>query len=445
MNAYKRWIKYAYVYITLCGAFVFAYTAVADEIKSDDVPQHIRDHEKYVYFVINDSESIKLLRKDFNEWFTIETVLTVDPSYRSELENMRYADTCPTYHPGCRFLQSSRFAHHVRKKERIVVRTDDIRRFVKRIAQDFYQPPTDARFQMENGRVVAFSTHRNGREVLIDESVEIIAYYAQSALGGTAPETIVLPSRTVAPKFTIEDVNDLGIRELIGEGRSNFAGSPAARIHNIKTAAARFNGVILAPGEELSFVKILGPVDGTTGYAKELVIRDHQTKPEYGGGICQVSTTLFRAAVLTGLEVTERHNHSYPVKYYQPTGFDATVYIPRPDLRFKNNTKHHILLQNFIDGTELVFRIYGTKDERRVEVKGPFVTEKKQDGSMKTYLTQKVIAADRSVIIDDVFYSNYKSPRDYPHPGDVARQKLTTKPKDWSKKQWAAYKASHGL
>jgi len=400
--------------------------------------------EPYVQFFIADNQSITLPQKDVRAWFTIDTRLIFDPRYRSELENTTRAETCPTPHPGCRFLQSSRRAAHVRKVERVRARTEDIRRFVTRLAKDLYQPPVDARFRMENGRVRVFQPHRNGRELLIDESVDVIARYAQSVAQGTIPQSIKLPSRVLTPTYTMADVNDLGITQLIGEGRSNFAGSPATRIHNIKTAAARFDGVILAPGETLSFTTLLGPVDASTGYAKELVIIDNQTRPEYGGGICQVSTTLFRAAILTGLEITERRNHSYPVKYYQPTGFDATIYQPRPDLKFVNNTPHHIMLHNFIEGTELVFQIYGTSDGRTVEMKGPVVTERKPDGSMKTYFTQKVTAADGRVLIDDIFYSNYKSPRDYPHPGDVARQKFTTKPKNWSKKQWAAYKAANG-
>ncbi len=409
------------------------------------INQTVRSNDVVHFFIDDGDEEVLLPRKDFMQWFTVDTKLVSDMHYRSEMENINAVSTCPITHPGCRFLQSTRFANHVRKVETVIVRTDDIRRFVQRLANDLHREPVNARFRMRDGHIVVFRPHSNGREVLIDESVVAITHYAQSALQASVPQRIKLPSRIITPTFTTEKSNNLGIKELIGEGRSNFAGSPATRIHNIKTAAAHFNGIILAPGEELSFVNILGPVDATTGYAKELVIKDKQTKPEYGGGICQVSTTLFRSAVFAGLEITQRRNHSYPVKYYQPTGFDATIYIPSPDLRFKNNTAHHILFENFIEGTELVFRIYGTKDGRTVEVKGPFITEKNPDGSMKTYFTQKVTSAGGHVIIDDVFYSNYKSPKDYPHPGDVARQKLTVKPANWSKKQWSMYKRANGL
>ncbi len=385
------------------------------------------------------AQSVTIPQAQMRAWFPLETALVFDPLYRARLEPAGVIGGCVAPHPGCIALQSTRYADAVRKVERIGVRRDDIARFVERLAQDMDVAPVDARFQMVDGRVTVFVPHRDGIAMDTAKAVDVIAQYAQSVAQGTVPAKIILPSRRIAPRFTIAEVNNLGITTLLAEGRSNFAGSPPSRVHNIKTAAKRFNGIILAPGEELSFVKLLGPVDGTTGYAKELVIKDNQTKPEYGGGICQVSTTLFRSAILAGMEITQRRNHSYAIKYYQPTGFDATIYAPYPDLRFKNNTAHHILIENHIEGTELVFRIYGTPDGRTVEMKGPFVTEKNPDGSMKTYFTQKVIAADGTVLIDDIFYSNYKSPKDYPKPADVATQRLTKKPTNWSKKQWRNY------
>ena len=258
-----------------------------------------------------------------------------------------------------------------------------------------------------------------------------------------APQTIELIYEATPAKVTYANAHELGIIELIGEGRSNFKGSTLSRIHNIQTAAKRFDGLVIAPNEEFSFTTILGPVDGEHGYKEELVIRDNETKPEYGGGICQVSTTVFRGAIFTGMKITQRHNHSYPVHYYTPTGFDATVYVPKPDLRFVNNTPGHLLLAVETVGTELIFKYYGTKDNRSVLMEGPFVTDRQPDGAMKTYFTQKVTDKDGKVIIDDVFKSNYKSPNDYPHPGDVA--KLDSKPDNWSKKQWDDYKAANGL
>lgn len=392
----------------------------------------------------NPEDTVVVPRAEFDGWFDVSLMRTYDPAHVSTVENQAI-DLCPTPHPLCDALMSMRYRGHVRVTRHAAPRTADIERFAGRVADELAHDAVDARFRMEDGRVTVFTPNRAGIVVDAAATAQIIAGYADGVLHGTVPQTVKLPSRTTDPKITIDAINDLGITEIIGEGRSNFAGSPANRMHNIRTAAAKMEGVIIAPGEEFSFGTELGDVDGSTGYLQELVIRDHQTKPEYGGGICQVSSTLFRAAIYTGLAITQRRNHSYPVRYYQPIGFDATTYGTNPDLRFRNNTGRHILLHSFIEGTELVFQVYGTPDGRSVEMKGPFVTQKNPDGSMKTYFTQKVTARDGTVIIDDTFTSNYKSPALYPKPGDVVRQKLTSKPADWSKRQWEEYKRANGI
>ena len=205
----------------------------------------------------------------------------------------------------------------------------------------------------------------------------------------------------------------MGINTLIGQGISNFAGSPKNRIHNIKTGLAKFNGLILNPQEEFSFNALLGGSGPEQGFLPELVIKKDKTVPEYGGGLCQVSTTLFRAAVNSGLEITERAPHAFPVEYYYPQGFDATVYEPSPDLKFINNTPGHLLIEGLIQGSQLIFNFYGTDDGRRVKIKGPYVLEKKEDGSMKTVLYQEVYQQDE-LISQETFYSNYDSPDLFP-------------------------------
>ena len=208
-------------------------------------------------------------------------------------------------------------------------------------------------------------------------------------------------------------------------------------------ATNRFNGVLIKPGEEFSFVKILGEVDGEHGYLPELVIKHDKTEPEFGGGICQVSTTTFRAAINSGLEITARRNHAYPVSYYNPQGMDATVYVPRPDLRFINNTPGYILIETQIEGTKLIFNFYGTDDGRRVNIIGPKILSRESDGSMKTTFTQQVFDKNDKLIREDVFNSNYDSPNKYPHPG--SETVLTKKPSDWSSNEWKEYKKAHGM
>jgi len=131
---------------------------------------------------------------------------------------------------------------------------------------------------------------------------------------------------------------------------------------------------LIKPGEEFSTVKALGAVDGSTGYLPELVIKENKTIPEFGGGLCQVSTTLFRTVMNAGLPITERLNHSYRVVYYERgvgPGLDATVYLPKPDFRFKNDTPGWILIQGEVKGTNITFEMYGTKDGREATIDGP--------------------------------------------------------------------------
>lgn len=234
-------------------------------------------------------------------------------------------------------------------------------------------------------------------------------------------------SREKAP-ISRENMEQLGIRTLLAKGVSNFAGSPKNRRHNIATGAAKFDGILIPPGEIFSFLTNLGPVDASTGYLPELVIKEDKTIPEFGGGMCQVSTTAFRGAVNAGLEVVERRNHAYPVQYYSPQGTDATVYIPSPDLKFKNNTPSHILIQTHIDGNTLTFDYYGTSDNRRVETEGPITYDRKGDGSMKAKWTQRVYSSDGSLLFEKIFLSKYDSPSKFPHPGEEP-------PKESSKKK----------
>ena len=173
-----------------------------------------------------------------------------------------------------------------------------------------------------------------------------------------------------------EDLQELGIKELIATGRSAFAGSTWSRIHNINTGISKFQGHIIKPGEEFSFNTILGPVEAYTGFKPELVIKPEGTIPEYGGGLCQVSSTMYRAALLAGLPIVERAPHSYAVSYYSQVygyGLDATIYPGVHNVRFINNTPGHILIQGYTEGVKAFFKFYGTSDGRSVELEGPYL------------------------------------------------------------------------
>lgn len=204
-----------------------------------------------------------------------------------------------------------------------------------------------------------------------------------------------------------ENIENLEIATLMGYGESDFIGSPHSRIHNINTGTKRYQGIILAPNEEFSFNELLGTIDAENGYLPASVIKNKKIVQEYGGGICQISTTLFRAALNAGLKITKRSSHSYVIDYYGKPGSDATIYPPNPDLKFVNNTDSHILIQNRIEGTKLYFEIYGRDDGRKVIVEEPIAYDVQGNGAMKTYFTQIVKDKDDNIIEQQVFKSVY--------------------------------------
>lgn len=374
---------------------------------------------------------------EFSAWLKHDPILIKHATSKAEIENIYY---CSQNLAFCQLAETYREKIKVRKKDVTVADMDKIKSFIEDLGRRINKEPVDAKFKIENGKVTAFELGKKGMRVDQEKSSEIIK---DNLLRNNYWEKINLAYMIIEPAMESEDIGSLGLDTLIGEGKSNFRGSPQNRIHNIKVATSRFNGVLIKPGEEFSFVNVLGDVDEEHGYKAELVIKKDKTEPEFGGGICQVSTTAFRAALYSGLKITARRNHAYPVSYYNPQGMDATVYIPRPDLRFLNNTPNHILIQTEIIGTELIFRFYGTSDGRRIEIEGPKITERNHDGSMKTVFTQKVYNKDNSMLIEDIFKSAYDSPSKYPHPGQEL--KLTKKPKGWSDNEWKEYKNANGL
>ncbi|MDX1535508.1 MAG: VanW family protein [Candidatus Spechtbacterales bacterium] len=285
----------------------------------------------------------------------------------------------------------------------------EIENYLIRFSPGLNVPPKNARFAIENGKVNAFNLAQNGYELDVENSADLIATNIMNTQKSTKLSFV-----EVKPEITNESIDNLGISALIGRGESDFAGSPRSRKHNIQVGSDKFQGLLVAPGEIFSFNENLGPVTGAEGYLPELVIKQGRTVPEYGGGLCQVSTTLFRAAIYGGLEITERFNHSYPVVYYGTPGFDATIYPPHPDLAFRNNTEGHLLIQYEIIGTKLIFEIYGQDDGRKTEVDGPHLYDKRASGAVKAWLKQTVYNESGNIMHEKTFYSNYKSPSLYP-------------------------------
>jgi len=429
MLTFRPRITYTFASLTFCSVLLLFASSIQSADAQEKTPLSIE-------LVASDYREV-LSPSDFASWFRLDTTLVFTSTRRSEVEDTNY---CPGSLWYCD-LALSRF-----KQERLSVRfkktaeEEKIREYVQGLASRVNQEAKDALFGVSgDNTVIVTSAEALGRRLKEDEATIIILRTLQTGHKNTLLLPITLPTEVTMPKIVGSDRERLGLRELIGEGKSNFKGSPKNRIFNINRSLEQYQNVIIAPGEEFSFVEYLGEVDGEHGYLPELVIKNNQTTPEFGGGICQVSSTVFRAAIYSGLKITERRNHAYAVQYYKPIGMDATIYIPKPDLKFTNNTPGHILMQATIENFDLTFRFFGTKDGRTIKVDGPHILERGDDGSMKTVFTQEVNDATGGNFIRDNFWSNYKSPSLFPHQGE--EKTLTEKPKNWSAKQWDEYKA----
>jgi len=241
-------------------------------------------------------------------------------------------------------------------------RQDKIARYLmEKVITEVDKEVQAPRFQMADGRVTVFESATPGRRLLVEDSAQEIAKQLNNGSSTVSLKIEIINSVAEGDQAWLN-----GINEIIGIGTSSFAGSPVNRRHNIANGAKAVNGLVVKPGEEFSMMKTLGTIDASTGYLTELVIKENKTVPEYGGGLCQIGTTMFRAAVDSGLPITERRNHSYRVGYYEPAGTDATIYDPAPDLKFLNDTGNNILLITKVIGDKLRFEVWGTKDGRQV-------------------------------------------------------------------------------
>jgi vancomycin resistance protein YoaR len=309
-----------------------------------------------------------------------------------------------------------------------------IAEYVSQLAESIDRLPQNAAFQFEGGRVIEFKAAKKGQALDQLKTVVIITDSLKE-LEKIEEKRVNLAVSFTDPSVTTADVNNLGIKTLIGRGESWFRGSISSRIHNLQLASSRLNGLLLPPGEIFSFNQRLGDVSQATGYQKAYIIKEGRTILDDGGGVCQVSTTLFRAVLNAGLPIIERHAHAYRVYYYEQNslvGLDATVFAPTADLKFKNDTDSFILIQAEVDlsSRKLTFNLYGSSDNRKIEISKtriwdqtapppdlyqddptlPVGTTKQIDWSAwgaKAAFDWKVTRGDE-ILQERTFYSNYK-------------------------------------
>lgn len=176
-------------------------------------------------------------------------------------------------------------------------------------------------------------------------------------------DKIIIVKENLTEEIEKNPVPKLETQELLGKAELSYAGGTEGRHKNIELGIARINGKVLEPGEEFSFKKALGTVTIDEGFSEERIFLNGEVKKGVGGGLCQVSTLIFRAAMSSALPITERANHSYTVSYYD-FGLDATYSEPGPDVKFVNDTAHPITIKGKTKDLVATFEIYGVSDGR---------------------------------------------------------------------------------
>lgn len=261
----------------------------------------------------------------------------------------------------------------------LVLNPETIRQMLSTIENQVDRQAANARFHFDeaSGQLVALSASQTGRKLDIDGSVKAIS---DALLRGEHSVPLVVDETKPSVPDTAT-AQELGITGLLPNGvqTSYFYGSPTARVQNIATAAGRFDGVLVGPGEIFSMGETLGDVSLDNGFTEALIIYGGRTVKGVGGGVCQVSSTLFRTVFFAGFPVVERVPHAYRVHYYEETssgasdpslaGLDATVYFPLVDFKFKNDSPYWILMETSVGDSSLTWKFYSTSDGRAVQWK----------------------------------------------------------------------------
>lgn len=313
--------------------------------------------------------------------------------------------------------------------------SNQVNLLAQKLAKKVNREPVNAVFEAVGDRVKVFQPSRPGIKIQIEPTEKKITQALQKLMSEGEPETIELEMVRDEAEITTQSVNSLGISQLIGEGNSTFYHSSANRIHNIQHTVKKLNGVLVKPGEEFSFNENVGEISQETGYKPAYIIKQGRTILGDGGGVCQVSTTTFRAALDAGLNITERHPHSYRVGYYEQNsdpGIDATIYPPSVDLKFKNDTPAHILIQAKADveSKSMKIEVYGQSDGRQVKMSEVRIWDRSAPGEdqyiddpnlpqgtvkqienriwgIKTAFDWKVVR-NGEILHEKTFYSNYQ-------------------------------------
>ena len=295
---------------------------------------------------------------------------------------------------------------------------------------DINRSPRNAEIAWGGESVVATSPSQNGIERDLYGTVARI----EEAIANRE-RSVEVAYNTVRPAIDSNNLGELGIDGLMSQGQSAFWNSAPSRVHNIQVAASYLNGTVIPPGQEFSFNRAVGEISLERGYEEGYVIEAEATVEGVGGGVCQVSTTVFRAAFFSGLPITERHPHAYIVGFYEqgnwPLGFDAAIFQPDLDFRFVNSTDSYMLLHTHVADGQIYVNLYGPDLGYSVDLGEPTI-QNEQDpppdveivdedlapgerrqveqarAGMEVTLPRTVTNRNGEVVRQDYFYSNFQ-------------------------------------
>lgn len=302
--------------------------------------------------------------------------------------------------------------------------------FLDGLIGDINRPARNAQIAWGGTEVVATSPSQTG----IERDLQALVPRIEEAIAN-GERSVEMTYNVTRPAIDSENLQELGIDGLMAQGQSAFWNSAPSRAHNISVASNYLDGTVVAPGQEFSFNRAIGEISLDAGYQEGYVIEAEATVEGIGGGVCQVSTTMFRAAFFTGLPITERHPHAYVVGYYEqdswPLGFDAAIYQPGLDFKFVNSTDSYMLIHTHVADQELYVNIYGPELGYDVELGEPNIQnrtdpppdvevldeslgpgERRQveagKEGMEVTLPRTVTNSNGEIVRQDYFYSNFQ-------------------------------------
>lgn len=392
---------------------------------------------------INDQEFFDLIISSLNNFDTSQKKLPIKITY----PQINTKDLLPLYGSVNKILKKDFTVYYnksfwnINKKQKIElieikkdkdlnyylnINNSTFNSFIDHIKYEIEILPKGKVQEDKSGNVVQFELVQSGTQI------DVIDFYQNFKNTFFDP---VLTSVNVTTKVVDDfDIEKYGIYQLLGTGISKFTGSGAPRVHNLTLAAKKTNGVLVPPQGIYSLNKAIGAINGSTGYQVGYVISGGRTVLGEGGGVCQTSTTLFRAVLNAGLPIVSRYAHDYRVSYYEidsPVGLDAAIFQPSLDFQFKNDTPNYILVQSSwnLEESTLTFKIFGTPDGRTVELTEPIVTNYtspppplyQEDPNLPKGVVRQVdwsapgsnvtfsrtVKRDDKVILEDTFVSRY--------------------------------------